>query len=233
MKTSAIRMIVFDMAGTVVNEHNVVYKTLKKALGKGGYHFSLEEVLSSAGGKEKSQAINDLIHQSESPGGLSGSEVYRIFLNQLDEAYARQEVTSYPGVEALLRRLRDRNIKITLNTGYNRNTATQLLEKMNWQPGREYDLLVTADDVANSRPAPDMIFLAMEKLGIESASAVAKVGDSVIDIEEGQVAGCGVTVGVTTGAHAREELKKVEPTYILDSLENLDELLLKQKEVNS
>ena len=226
MKTSNIQMIVFDMAGTVVNEKNVVYKTLQKALEEGGYSFSLEQVLASAGGKEKLQAIKDLISQSSQSDGLGDSEVYRIFLERLKTAYNELDVTSYPGVEALMERLRDRGIKITLNTGYNRPTATQLLERMGWQAGKEYDLLVTADDVPNSRPAPDMILLAMEKLAIVSASSVAKVGDSNIDVQEGQAAHCGVTIGVTTGAHSSEQLEKVNPTFIVDSLAELDRILL-------
>ena len=196
MKASNIQMIVFDMAGTVVNEKNVVYKTLQKALEEGGYSFSLEQVLASAGGKEKLQAIRDLISQRSQSDGLSDSEVYHIFLERLKTAYDELEVTSYPGVEALMERLRDRGIKITLNTGYNRPTATQLLEKMGWQVGGEYDLLVTADDVPNSRPAPDMILLAMKKLGITSASSVAKVGDSDIDIQEGQAATAGLRLAL-------------------------------------
>ncbi|MEM8967216.1 MAG: hypothetical protein AAGE93_12420 [Bacteroidota bacterium] len=41
MNTPDIRMIVFDMAGTVVDEKNIVYKTPKKALEIGDYPFSL------------------------------------------------------------------------------------------------------------------------------------------------------------------------------------------------
>ena len=35
-----IRMVVFDMAGTTVDENNVVYKTLQKTINAAGYNFS-------------------------------------------------------------------------------------------------------------------------------------------------------------------------------------------------
>jgi phosphonatase-like hydrolase len=230
---NSIRLIVFDMAGTVVNEQNIVYRMLQESLAAGGYPFSLEEVLASAGGKEKRQAIEDLIALRHSADGIPTSAVYSEFLRRLKVAYEALDVTTYPGVEALLNRLRSRGIKIALNTGYNRPTATQLLEKMNWREGQAYHLLVTADDVAHSRPAPDMILLAMEQLGIPSAAAVAKVGDSDIDIREGQAADCGITVGVTTGAHSQEQLAAAHPTYIVDSLAELDKVIPEMRGVDA
>lgn len=225
MSNYNISVIVFDMAGTVVNEKNVVYKTLQKALGVAGYNFSLQEVLANAGGKEKHQAIKDLMNLNPKNGELTSQEVYDRFLTYLTIAYQDLSVSSYPGVERMLLRLRKKAIKVVFNTGYNYETAYRLLEKMQWKLGLQYDLLVAADQVENSRPAPDMIQLAMKELDIDNSSQVAKVGDSVIDIEEGKFAGCGVTVAVTTGAHTKEQLSLANPTFLLDSLANLDELI--------
>jgi phosphoglycolate phosphatase-like HAD superfamily hydrolase len=50
---------------------------------------------------------------------------------------------------------------------------------------------------------------------------VLKAGDSAIDIEEGKRAGCGITVGVTTGAQTREQLEDAKPTLVLDSLPDI------------
>jgi len=36
-----IEMVVFDMAGTTVDEDNVVYKTLQKAINESGFNFSM------------------------------------------------------------------------------------------------------------------------------------------------------------------------------------------------
>ena len=52
-----IRMVVFDMAGTTVNEDNVVYKTLQQVINNAGYDFTLKQVLAEGAGKEKLQAI--------------------------------------------------------------------------------------------------------------------------------------------------------------------------------
>jgi len=136
----------------------------------------------------------------------------------LDEAYDTLVVTSFAGVEKLLANLKSQKIKVALNTGYNTKIAKLLLKKMNWVKGKHYDALVTADDAAKGRPHPDMILKAMEILNVSDASKVLKAGDSIIDIEEGKNADCGVTVGVTTGAHTKAQLQSADPTYVLNSL---------------
>lgn len=226
MPQHEIRLFVFDMAGTTVNEQNVVYKTLRAAVNHLGYDFSLATVLLIGAGKEKFQAIGDLLAQvcKEEAEHLKKSKLaYQYFLDHLKEAYERMEVTPYPGTTEVFDHLRQREVGIALNTGYNRTTTSLLLDKMGWREGREFHLLVTADDVPRSRPAPDMIRLAMERMGIADARQVAKVGDSIIDIEEGKAAGCGLTLGVTTGAHTAEQLESAGPDFVIDSLSEIVE----------
>jgi phosphoglycolate phosphatase-like HAD superfamily hydrolase len=60
--------------------------------------------------------------------------------------------------------------------------------------------------------------MAMTRFGIEKAADVAKVGDSIIDIEEGKNAGCSLTIGITTGAHTFEQLQQAKPDHIINNL---------------
>jgi len=70
-----------------------------------------------------------------------------------------------------------------------------------------------------------MILRAMELFEMTDASEVLKIGDSTIDIEEGKNAGCGITVGITTGAQTRDQLAMASPDYIIDNLHELLEIL--------
>ena len=54
---------------------------------------------------------------------------------------------------------------------------------------------------------------------------VAKVGDSIIDIEEGKNAGCALSIGITTGAHSFEQLQTAMPNFIIDNLLQLKDLV--------
>ncbi|MBT9187111.1 phosphonatase-like hydrolase [Zobellia russellii] len=220
-----IELAVFDMAGTVVNENNVVYKTLQKAINKTGHELDLDFVLEHGAGKEKHQAIKDILNALNNPKEQASEPIFEDFKKLLDDAYHELNVTSFEGVEQMLTQLKSKKIKIALNTGYNRAVAELLLQKMNWKQGEQYDALVTANDVVEGRPHPAMIYKAMQLLKITNSNNVLKAGDSIIDIEEGKNAQCGVTVGVTTGAHTVDQLKSAQPTFVLSSLTELPNYL--------
>ena len=223
-----IKLAVFDMAGTTVNEDNVVYKTVQQALANAGVVIDLETVLEFGAGKEKYQAIKDVLEHDGSAERVNASEVFADFKQMLKRAYFDLKVLPYEGVEELFGTLKANGVKVVLNTGYDQQTAHTLLDKLNWKVGDKIDALITADDVVNGRPSSEMIDKAMEMFQITNSEQVLKAGDSIIDIEEGQNANCGITVGVLTGAHTRTQLETINPTLILDSLPELKHILFEE-----
>ena len=217
---SKIKMVVFDMAGTTVNEDNIVYKTLRNAINSvGGFDLSLEEVLEHGAGKEKLEAIKTILKNSlDLENDQLATEIFQLFLVQLKSAYEVETIYPCTNAAALFIKLKDMGILRVLNTGYDRLTAESLLKKLNWEVGKDIDLLITASDVEHNRPEPDMIQLAMAKMGITDASRVAKIGDSTIDIQEGQNAGCGLSIGITTGAHTAVQLATANPDQVISDL---------------
>ncbi len=212
-------MVVFDMAGTTVNEDNVVYKTLQQSINKKGYDFTLDQVLAEGGGKEKLEAIKSILKvYAFNNNNTLADEIYQDFISLLSEAYENTPVIPQPHTLELFNVLKERNIKVVLNTGYNAETAELLIEKLGWKKGIEYDSLISSSDVENNRPDPEMIDLAMDIYGIHDSGEVIKVGDSIIDIEEGQNAGCGLNVGITTGAHTFLQLQSANPDFIINDL---------------
>jgi phosphoglycolate phosphatase-like HAD superfamily hydrolase len=85
----------------------------------------------------------------------------------------------------------------------------------------DIDAVITASDVVNNRPDPAMVLLAMQQFGITDPGEVIKVGDSVIDIEEGHAAGCRFSIGITTGAHTRDQLQSAAPDFVINNLLDL------------
>jgi phosphonatase-like hydrolase len=221
-----IKMIVFDMAGTAINENNVVYKTLQKAINEAGYNFTLEHVLAEGAGKEKLQAIKDILRTGqERRDDQFANRVYQNFITLLSKAYDTLEITPQEGAEELFKTLKKKGIFVVLNTGYDQKTAQTIMTKVGWEEGKQVDAVITASHVQNNRPLPDMIHYAMHQFGISSASEVAKVGDSIIDIDEGRNAGCSLNIGITTGAHTRAQMESANPDYIIDHLLELLPLL--------
>lgn len=81
------------------------------------------------------------------------------------------------------------------------------------------DLVLGPEDVAQPKPAPDMLQTALARLGIGPAEALY-VGDMVVDIETARAAGVAVWV-VPTGSEERARLEAARPDRLLEGLGEL------------
>lgn len=214
-----IKMVVLDMAGTTVNEDNLVYKTLHKTLLNEGIQCTLEDVLTYGAGKEKRKAVVDIIAFLNFPATIQEiDKIFNLFMNNLSEVYNDAPIFPQKNAEELFNLLHQKGMIVVLNTGYDSKTANLLLDKLKWKVGETIDQLVTASDVINGRPNPGMIDFAMKYFNITDPAMVAKIGDSIIDIEEGKNANCGLILGITTGAHTADQLSSAYPDAVIDNL---------------
>lgn len=219
-----IKLCVFDMAGTTVDEDNLVYKTVQQAIKSIGVEVDLNTCLTLGAGKEKKQAIGDILStQIDNTSELEEktAQAFTLFKRLLADAYTDETIKPFDNITVFFTKLKQNNIKIVLNTGYDSHTAHKILAILGWQIGSTIDDLITADDVKNGRPSKEMILLAMNRMGISDNQQVLKAGDSGIDIEEGKNANCGLTVGVLSGAQNREQLAAHQPDIILEKLTDL------------
>lgn len=100
-----------------------------------------------------------------------------------------------PGVVDTVRGLRQRGIRFATSTGYNRE-MTEICLAAYRAADIAPDFSVCAAEVPGGRPAPWMVYRAMEALLVPDRAAVLKIGDTIADVEEGRNAGCW-SVGVT------------------------------------
>ena len=131
-----------------------------------------------------------------------------------------------PFAEKVFLELQNNKIKVALNTGFTRVITAPILKRLGWDTASFIDAVICSDEVPEGRPHPYMIEQLMQMLNISYPENVAKVGDTKVDIEEGQNAGCGMVVAVTTGAYTKEQLVKYQPDHIIDSLQLLPSLIL-------
>lgn len=110
--------------------------------------------------------------------------------------------------------LKERDIKIVLDTGFSQETADLIIDRLQWHS--VIDGLVCSDDPSIGRPKPDMIFIAMEMVGVSEINNVIKVGDTPNDMLQGKNANCKWTIGVNSGAFSSEELRMSGADLIVD-----------------
>jgi phosphoglycolate phosphatase-like HAD superfamily hydrolase len=81
--------------------------------------------------------------------------------------------------------------------------------------GDTIDMVVGAEQIARSKPAPDMIHLILKTLGIEPSQAVM-VGDALTDLQMGLNAGLKASIGVLTGFATRDQMQSRTPFIARD-----------------
>jgi phosphonatase-like hydrolase len=224
---SPIELVVFDMAGTTVSEGGAVYRCLRDTLAANGLEVSAD-ALQEVKGMDKYEALRILIERSAMREQLlPGLDViHEDFVDRMIEFYrADPAVGEAPGASETFRRLRQAGVRVALNTGFSRDIAQTLIDRLNWERDELIDASVTSDEVDRGRPHPDMIQRLMSKLGVTDPRRIAKVGDTPADLLEGKNAGCGLVVGVTQGSCAHEQLERFPHDYLIGSVAELLELL--------
>jgi phosphonatase-like hydrolase len=222
-----IELIVFDMAGTTVSEGGAVYQCLRDTLAANGLEISANSV-HEVKGMDKYEALRILIEESDMREDLLPGldAIHEDFVERMIEFYRSDpSVGEIPGASETFRRLRRAGVKVALNTGFSRDIAQTLIDRLNWERDELIDASVTSDEVDRGRPRPDMIRLLMIKLGVADPRLIAKVGDTPADLLEGRNAECGLVIGVTRGASTREQLEKFPHDHLIGSVADLPELL--------
>lgn len=204
-----IDLMVCDMAGTVVNEGGLVYQILQRSMVEGGLEVS-DEAFHSWHGAKKEAVIEHFARES----GVSDAEIEAtvgrigdVFLSSIDVAYFSEESAISliePGLFGYFGQLQKAGIKIGLDTGYPQHIQQGLVKRLGFDT--IVDGYISSYEVPEGRPYPYMVHRLMERMNIMNVRRVCKVGDSCRDIEEGINAGCGLVVGVLSGADSREDL---------------------------
>jgi phosphonatase-like hydrolase len=220
-----IELVVFDMAGTTIQDDGMVLKCLVETVRE--YDLPGEpKALNDLMGMNKREVFAMLASQKYPHDSTQvehvADQALQTFIQHMKAAY-EQDLAPMPGAEATFAFLRARGIKIALDTGFDDTIGGLILERLNWL-GRFVDVAIFSTDVSLGRPAPYLIYHAMEKLAVLDVHKVMKIGDSPSDLEEGYNAGCAEVIGVLSGAHTAETLGIYHHTRLLKSIADLPAL---------
>jgi phosphonatase-like hydrolase len=235
-----IQLVVFDMAGTTVQDHDEVLSCFLSAAAATGLAAEPEQVNPMMGWAKKRvfQALwNGQIGAEHPDYKRRVDQSFTDFKQRLEDHYRTQPVESTEGCLETFDWLRSHQIKIALNTGFYREVTNIILNRLGWDNGLNSDYVGNESSVIQSsitpseiygqegRPAPYMIQKAMYQLGIKDPQAVAVLGDTPVDLETGWNAHCGYVLGVTSGTHSKEALQPFFNHGLLDSLMELPDRL--------
>lgn len=221
-----VELVVFDMAGTTVVDNNFVAKAFQNAFKNNGFYI-IEEEVNPFMGYHKPQAIKMLLKKNEEQFDKKIIEaIHNEFVNEMLDFYEYSPlVKPIPDAEDVFLFLKERSIKIALNTGFPRSIAEVIVKRFQWMERGLINDFIASNEVEKGRPFPYMIETLKKRNNISSEYCIMKVGDTVVDILEGKNAHCQYIVGVTTGAATKEELEFFEPTHVISSLSQIPAIL--------
>ena len=227
-----LALVVFDLAGTTVKDNHDVSRALQTVLLKRKIDITIKQA-DGVMGIPKPVAIQQLLaNKLQDVNAIDPrfiSEIHEEFIAEMIRFYKTNPfVEEIEGTSEVFRRLKEHGIKVIVDTGFDRSITEAILERLGWRERNLIDGSVTSDEVKQGRPHPDMIFKAMEIARIKRTSQVAKVGDTVADLQEGFNAGCRFVIGITSGAQEKKELESHYHTHLVHNIEQVPPILIRE-----
>jgi phosphoglycolate phosphatase-like HAD superfamily hydrolase len=214
-----IRALCFDVDGTLSNTDDVYTQKVARYLPR--FLF-----------RDPKRAARRFVMWVESPGnaliglpdivGLD-DEILRLWewLNR-NRPRPMKHFMLVPGVKEMLERLHGK-YPMAVVSARDDSSTRQFLEQ--FELTGYFQEIVTAITAEHTKPYPDPILYAAQKMGVAPENCLM-IGDTTVDIRAGKAAGT-QTVGVLCGFGERAELERRGTDLILDTTADLADILLR------
>jgi hypothetical protein len=125
----------------------------------------------------------------------------------------------FPDVVPLLELLNQHSVRTSLATTKPTKLAAILMER--YGLASFFSHIQGTDPPQRHKPHPDILHACLERF---DAGSTAMVGDTIFDVEAAHNAGID-SIAVCSGAHSPGQLAAVNPTYLVESFQNLNAIL--------
>lgn len=203
------RAVVFDMDGLLLDTELLWHQAETDLFARHGGEFSWDDKMAVIGSSFAFTAtyFADRLGFPRERGPELVNEMLELMHAQL-----RQQVASRPGAVELVERLRGRT-SLGLASNSPRNLVDTALATARISDA--FEAIVTSDDVAHPKPAPDLYLLACERLGVPPADALA-LEDSASGVAAAKAAGL---TCIAVPQFAETDVSAAD--RVIDSLEDL------------
>ena len=200
---------IFDIDGTITSTNELIFATFnfvaEKYLNK---KFSNEEIIALFGPTED-YILKEMMKDKYEEAKLD----YYHFYDSKHEEMA----DIFPGIDDLLKLIKDKNYPIGIYTGKGRKSSEITLRKLGIFD--YFDLIMTGDDVKEHKPSPEGINKFIEKFSLER-NKVLMIGDAPADVIASKEAGV-KCASVLWESYAKDEVVKMDSDYKFDTVDDL------------
>jgi HAD superfamily hydrolase (TIGR01509 family) len=203
--------VLFDVDGTLVDTnylHALAWSRALRDVGEWAPMNAIHRLVGMGG----DQLVPELLGRDRPEASTARAGRYRELLG---------DVEAFPAAGDLLRHLHLHGVAVVLATSSPADELAPVLRLLDAEDA--IDAQTTADDVQQSKPAPDVFVAAMQAGAVDPARALA-VGDTIWDVRGARAAGIGC-IGVETGGFSQHELSEAGALHVYrDVKEVLDQL---------
>lgn len=209
------KAIVFDMDGTVLDTLDELTKSLNYVFARHGLPALTQDAIRPCLGFGYDGFIDKAA--PDAPESL-----LRTMTDEFIAYYsAHCQTTTFPyaGIPQVLGRLKAAGYHMAIVSNKGQGAVSELHDEY----FKDYvDFSLGETPMYRKKPAPDMVWEALKRLGCAKDDAIY-VGDSEVDKETADNAGLDAAL-VTWGFRDRDFLESLQPTYLIDTREELGEL---------
>ena len=157
--------IIFDLDGTLVDSVGFYFDALVDALRKFGYDISEKEFRKKYVGANPADIFKHFASENHIPDDKE-EELESAFDKKPDKI---DDIQLFPGVREMLERLHGR-LKLCLASSSDSAYVDRVIDHLNIR--KYFDLIITGDMVAETKPNPAIFNLAVERMGLEKNQVV-------------------------------------------------------------
>jgi beta-phosphoglucomutase len=212
-----IEAVIFDFDGVIVDTEPLHYAAFQRVLEPLGLYFTWETYVETYIGFDDRDAFKHAF--SSNKLDLS----HAILLDLIDQKanifidIIKSGVPAYPGVVDLIIKLSRSKIPLAICSGALRSDIDPILATLGVV--NYFDIIVTADDVAASKPDPECYKLAFQKLSIAHNNSFSRDNTFAIEDTPAGISAAidsGLKVCAVTNSYPADRLEKA--TFIVNSL---------------
>jgi HAD superfamily hydrolase (TIGR01549 family) len=209
--TEPVKAVLFDIDGTLVDSNYLHIDAWDRALTEVGHPVNTWRI-HRAIGMDSGKLLEALLEDDVEALGDRAKEAH----TRLYEA-AGDRLRSFGQSQELLRTLAERGYEVVLATSAPENELEMLRRTLDVEDA--IATLTSAEDVAEAKPSPDIVQVALQKAGVAPDEAIF-VGDTVWDVEAAGRAGV-ATIGLRSGGVSEGELRDAGAVAVYDDAAHL------------
>ena len=163
-----LRALIFDFDGLIIDTESSVFECVGRAFADHGAELTLDVWMKIVGGNAEGFDVYGHLEQ------LIGRPVDRDAIRQRVRAEANEIVATLPvrdGVEDYIHAARERGLLLGIASSSGRESVEPRLERLGLLA--HFDTVKTSDDVAATKPEPELYLAVLDALGVAARDAIA------------------------------------------------------------